>query len=309
MARSPLSSRGWLNIALVAIVLALGALAWWRPGQEADEPEARVTALEADEIEHLTIERPEDDNIELQRSDGAWRLVAPRELEADTSRVERVIDVVEATSHARYPVADLDLGDFGLHHPESALVVGDTKLIFGATDPIDKRRYVRVGGHVHLIADHHFRALDRGWTGFVNRDLLPSDATIASIALPDVTVRRAEDGGWSVARGSQDTSPEAARRLVSAWRDARAIDVEAASDDAGSDAPAVTVTLEEPERTLTFHITTREPRLKLTRPDLGLVYHFTRRSAGDLLELTTPQSGAPSSDSPPPGDPADAPAP
>lgn len=75
----------------VQVLLALG-LAYTGPDLSAEAGDAPFLAVEADAVDRITLEGPEDDRVVLAKTDGAWRLPETDDFPADGEKVARVLE-------------------------------------------------------------------------------------------------------------------------------------------------------------------------------------------------------------------------
>ncbi|ROR34274.1 uncharacterized protein DUF4340 [Inmirania thermothiophila] len=273
--------RWLLNLALLALVAVLAALAWWPQRRGAEPPAPPLAAVQRDAVRRIEIVRG-DDTLLVERDEGGrWWLAGTPRLPADGAKVESVLGLAATPSEQRYPVADLDLTQFGLDPPRVTLRLGEAELALGDAEPISGRRYIRVGDTLHLVSTGVFATLTAGRDAWISPQLVPEGAELEAVRLPDgVTVRRT-DGGWAREPQAEGVGEAALADFADGWRLARAF-------EAGMDAdppPAgevVTLVLEGlGERR--FVIVQREPELVLRRLDLPVRYRFTRFTAERLL--------------------------
>lgn len=276
-----------INLALLALVLVLGALALWGPAPEqagAPQENPPLTPMRADQVRHVAIERPGlDGPIRLTRGDDdRWTVTLPGRgapLPADTFKADRLAELAEARVYDRFP-AGTDLAAYGLDRPRATVTLNAVVLRFGATEPLRHRRYVLADGHVHLIDDRYFDAIANTPANWVDKALLPGAPALAAVRLPDLTVRRGEDG-WTV-EPAQSLSADALQAFVDAWRHARALTVklpEAAPEGKGT---VVLELADGGERV--FELVQREPRLQLWDPERRVLYEFAAYTSERLLD-------------------------
>jgi len=278
-----------VNLALLALVALLAAVAFFEP--TLDEPAAppTLTGLTAQDVASLRIARSDGSVVAFERRDGAWWMVEPIEILASDYRVQAVVALAEAHSHARYAVADVDLAAVGLEPPEVRVTYnGGEELAFGGQSPLDQRRYVRVGDVVHLVDGGSYYHLVGHHASFVDTTLLPPGARIAALHLPglDVTQR---DGRWQVSPRPDEFSVDRVNALLEHWRLTRALQVSGHATDHhhGMHGDTARVEFADGRAPITFLIEAREPELVLSRPELGLSYRLTAESAERLFSLPT----------------------
>lgn len=280
-----------LNLTLAALAAGLIAvLVLDRPPEDAAAP---ITGLERDAIDRVTIHYPDAKSIRLTRGDRGWRLKAPVSARAEASSVAQILRLAGFESRQAMPANEVKPADIGLEPPQQTVVVNDTRIELGAVQPIDNRRYARVGDTVHLIDEPNMRALDADYADLVARRLLPEDAEITGIELPGATLTPTDQGGWSVTPDSADRGADAAQTAVDAWKRTEALSVKSAeaAGDGEVSGRAVVTTAEHGE--LVFEVLQRQPQLLLRRPDLGVVFHVAGNQAAPLLDMTPPEPGQP----------------
>lgn len=271
--------RSLINVVLLLLVAGLATLAYLRPGTEApaDMP---LIGLDPAQVQSIRIDNARG-RIELVRSDGGWRLREP-DLRADAFQTGILLDLLQARSERRYPLAEIDPADIGLDPPRAALHYDNTEIRLGNTEPLQDLRYVQYGDQVHLIQDRVPNLLTASATDLVSRRLLPEDAELEQLVLPEFTLMRTGTGGWDISPARPGVSADELQQLVDAWRSARALWVR--EDSGGNTRNEVEVTLAGGER-IRFGIRRSESDFVLVRQDLGLEYHLGTQQAGGLLEL------------------------
>lgn len=276
-------SRTLLNLVLLAVVIGLGMLVFFEPGIEAPKENPKLTTLDPERVRTVRIERTTQDDIRVERNGKQWRLVEPVAARADRFRMSALLRITAAQAYASYPVGEVNLTALGLDAPEVKLFLDGTELDFGGTEPINGRRYVRLGQRVYLISDFAYYHLIGDQATFISPRLLPEGAKIDALRLPDLSLTWRE-GHWEVQPEPEGYSADQANRLVDAWRFATAISVERYKPD-GTGEPVAVVLGKE---VVDFRITAREPELEIARPDLGVKYRFPGERAGELLQLPEP---------------------
>jgi hypothetical protein len=283
---------------LLVIIAVLGALAFFEPGKKKPEsiPIARV---EENALTAVTLKN--QDTIQFEKKDGHWRLVAPFAAPANEIRVHQLIDIAKSSREAEYPIKTEDLAKFELDKPKATLVLGDTTLLFGGSDPINMRRYVRIGDTLYLVNDDFFHHLTAAATDYVDKKLLPEGAKVKEIAIPGLKASLGPDGKWT--REPPGEAKPDLNELATLWATARAIDVKRLEKPAQGD--KINIGLAEAP-SLEFTIVQREPDVILARSDLGLQYELTSETARQLLNLPKTE---PQANQPPPSDRSDRPKP
>ena len=296
--------RAWLNLVLAAAVAALAAVAWLRPGEEAPPPKPKLLAIDQDRVGRIVIERPGRDTLELVRREGHWWLARPFEAPAAEFRARSILGIADAESEARYEVGEGELAKYGLDPPKAVVRLGDAATVaVGATEPIDLRRYVRVGDEraVHLVRDTFYTDLAADAAELVSTRLIPPGWEPVEIAVPGLTVRRGGEGRWEPDEAHREASADALAAFVEAWRTRRALWVERLDEAARAalaKAPEIRIRLRRAgpkgaeaanaTRELRYRLVARDSDKGLVREDLGLVWRVAPAAAAELLELREP---------------------
>lgn len=281
--------RKHLNLLLGALVLGLALAAYF--GREKPEPPPPpLTTLNSSDVNRILVRHAGHADIRLEKRKNDWWLVAPVETRAEAVEVGALLDLVTRPSQRRYPVAEMDLVELGLGKPDWVIQLNDVRIEFGGVDPIEARRYVRLGETVHLIEDPPSAALDADYNDLIARRLLPADARITRIQLPGVTLSRSDKGGWTVTPRPADKGADAAQQLADAWSRAQAMWVTPLARPAAAQG---TVSITAGNETFRFDILDRKDQLVLARPGLGVQFTLPKTLDSDLFELKPPASEKP----------------
>lgn len=274
-----MKSRTLLNLVLLAVLAILGVIAYFEPGK-VEPPKTPLTQVDIGKLDTFTLRQGEQ-TLSFSRKNGHWWLTEPFAAPANEFRVQQLLEIAKANSDASYPLKTDELAKFALDKPIATLLLGETKLIFGGSDPIEMRRYVRIGDTLHLVRDDFSHHLTAGPTEYVDKKLLPEDARIGELVLPAVKAKLGEDGKWSF-DPPQEAGNSGIGELLHAWQSARAIDVK--RPDKAAAGEKIRIGLAQGEA-VEFVVVQREPELLLYRPDLGLQYEIVGESAKRLLSL------------------------
>lgn len=276
-----MNARTLLNVALLALVLAL---AWFtlRPMPDhADDSAVAVTDLPAANVQRIGIERHGHPAVLLERIDARWQLTAPLALPADEFRVQTLLGLLDARSHSGFRAAGNDLAQFGLEPPLALLRFDEATLAFGNTESLSARRYVLSADQVHLIDDRWFSQVFGAPEAWADPRPLPAHAKVVRIVLPDAEWRLHE-GRWQRAPAQPSLSADAGQILADAWQSARALQVRAHDPDLPWDGQVV-VRLADAAQDIVFELARITDALMLGRPDLRLQYRFLARQGNELL--------------------------
>lgn len=276
--------RTQLNLLLGIVAMGLVA-AVYLSQEKPEPPPPPLTTLADGDISHIVIRHAGHDDIRLEKRQDGWWLVGPVQTRAEAIEVAAILGLASRESQRRYAVAEMDLATMGLAEPAWSVQLNETRIEFGETDPIEARRYVRLGDTVHLIEDPPSAALDAEYHDLVAKRLLPEKATLSRIVLPGLSLNRNDRQGWQVTPPAADRGADAAQQLVNAWQQAQAMWVtplERGRTAQGS------VTIRAGNETFRFDILDREQQLVLARSDLGVQFTLSKTLDGDLFELKPP---------------------
>ena len=278
-----MTTRILVNVGFLLLVGVLTALVVWEPGKEAPHERERLTNLNLANIDRVRIERVGQAAVAAQRGDdGEWELTEPRGLPANGRRIDSLLKVAEAVTRSRFPVQG-NLEEFALSEPGVTLQLNDVILAFGDSTPIGEQRYVLKGDSIYLIGASYYYHLIGGIGTFISHKLLPEDAFLEAITLPELELLQRE-GRWSIMPEAADISADTIAELVNNWRHAQAMEVK----DWEAPTPAgetIRVRLAGEKSPVEFVIVSRGPQTVLVRPDWGLAYPMPDSAAGDLLSL------------------------
>lgn len=294
-----MGSRLRLNLVLAAIVIALVFVVLFEPGKESAPETPPLTAFKPETIRRAQIERSGRDTIVLEKQGEKWRITQPLNLPANEFRVTSVLRIAQASSFARFPAGGRDLKQYELDAPAVKLTLNDQVLEFGGVNPLDRRRYVRIGDTIHLTGDDVYFRLTGDATGFVSTALWPDvTAPIEEITAPGLSIRN--DGGkWIVTPPIEGLSADDTNKFIDEWKHAQALQVSAYKGLPG--AQTVTVRFGGGTPAITFDIVSGETGdLILGRKDLGVQYELAPETRKRLLTLKpAPPPAAESAPQPP----------
>ena len=279
-----MASRALLNLGLLLALALLVLLLVYEPGREPAGEPAPLTGLRATDITGVTLARAGREELRLYREGEDWYLDGDPPLLAEASQVRQLLRLVREPVQRQYAAADLDLARLGLG-AEAARILFDEalELRFGATDPLDNLRYVQRDDQVYLIRDFYQHLVAAQAGHWISRRLLPGDAAIQALELPDLALRRDEAGHWQPRPERPDLDSDVLVALVERWRQASALRVERA----GLREPGlwVRVGLEGRDPPVEFQVRQVGDEWRFLRADLGLEYRLDDHTARRLLQL------------------------
>jgi hypothetical protein len=288
--------RTYLNLALLVVAFGLGVAVFL--GQQQEEKGPPLTALKTADVTRVAIEHPGAPAIRLEKRDGGWFLAEPVQGEVDEFEINAVLALAEAERKETLDAAPL--AELELEPAKYVITLNDVAIAFGGVEPLQFRRYVKVGEVVGLIDDPPSAALDRDYADLVAKGLFPSGSEIERIELPKLALARA-DGKWAVQPADPKASADAMQQLADGWKNARSMWNERAPRVPQGDRVKVTL---KGGATREFIVAATDPQFKLHRPDLGVNLVLSKALAGDLLKLPEPPPPPPPEEAPPATPPA-----
>lgn len=280
-----MNTRLLLNLFLLIGVLALVAVVYFKPGIETPPSLPPLTTLDSGKIQRIDIVRGKN-TLTLERRDSGWWIVDDKPVAADELQIETLLGLAGAVPERSYAVGELDLAKLKLAPAETTLRLDNQEFQFGATDPLQGLRYVRIGDRVHMLMDRYQNILQGQRTQLASRKLLPADADIVALELPELKLTK-KDKAWTVEPANDKLSADAPLKLIDAWKNATALWVRSYQKATGS--KPVTVTLADGRR-LVFELRQAEGETLLARPDLGLQYQLPEETAQPLLALESEET-------------------
>lgn len=275
-----------INLVLAGVIIVLALVVMFEPGKQAVPDLPKITALKAEHVTHIAVERAGRDTLVFEKqADAAWRMTQPLALRANEFRVDALARAAQTGSHAQFPLAGRDLKQFELDAPIIKLTLNDQMIEFGSVNTLNNRRYVRVADTVHLIGDDVFFRLNGDAAGFISSALVPEHAQdLSAIKLPDRSLNRdASSAKWTVTPEVANLSPDEINTFLDEWRRAQALQVSAYSGTPSSE--TITLSFSGARPPLVYDVLRKTDGLILGNKAAGVQYQLTPEVAQRLLEL------------------------
>lgn len=182
-------SRGTSTAALLVVLIALGAYIWFiERKREPANPDAKAkvfAALQADQVEALTVTSSKGETTTLKKENGTWRITAPVQAEVDAVEVSAITSGLASLEEQRVVEEQAsDLAAFGLAPPRSAVeftTAGGAaqRLQLGEKTPTGGDMYARLGDgtRVFLVPAYLDSTFDRGTFDLRDKAALKLDRT------------------------------------------------------------------------------------------------------------------------------------
>ncbi|MBX3650402.1 MAG: DUF4340 domain-containing protein [Burkholderiales bacterium] len=268
--------KGWLpHLLLLAVAAVLGTWVWIAPPPE--EQSRPLAAGKSAGVQRVTLERPGQSLIELERHDARWLLTAPLRARADEFQVMRILALLETKPAAQFPATDLER--FDLQAPVARLTVDGEEYAFGGINAVTREQYVMRGDTVFAVALRHGAALPGDAMALVRRVLLHENEIPAAILLPQFSVRQTGER-WSLTPPADGAGADELQAFIDRWRQASAARAE--PHDGRKPLAEVRIELQD-GAPLVISVLQHEPNLVLWRHDNGLQYTFLAGAGQALL--------------------------
>ena len=280
-----MKTRWLLNLALLALVTALAAFAWWRSQEQARDPRAPLTSLKPADIDRVIIARAPRESIVLERTASGWRLVEPvKGGRANGFAVDNLLRLATAPIETTL-TAPIELARYGLAPPAASVRLNDVAIDIGQMHPLNAWHYVRVGEAVHLIGSRYYAQVVAPYNNYLDSRLIEEGRTLVALRLPGFRLQ-SENGSWRRVPEDKNLSSDRINDFVEEWRNARALQVERYSGRAVLERIELKFAASGGKtESLTLGVLAREPELVLYRADEGLEYHFPEETGKRLLML------------------------
>jgi len=282
-----MNTRTLLNVTLAGVAIMLGLVVFYKPGLAPPPAPASITQLSADSITSITsirVTRTERMPLTFVKTANDWQLENHGSLPASEFQLHALLGVLSARPGRSYPADALDLADAGLDPPQATLLLNDTLIYIGGTTPLDRLRYVQHDNTVYLLNDTYQHLVNADWTNFVDRRLVPGDADLTGLQLPDFTLTRDEAQQWQVSPQGRDGDTTGLDAFVQNWQAAAATYIRRLDEHATEGTPII-LTLADNRPAVKLYLAAREPELILTRPDQGIQYYLPGNMSTTLLGL------------------------
>lgn len=274
--------RAHLNLALLVVVVGLGAAVWFSQVKEEKGPP--LTALKPEEVTRIAVEHPGKPAIRLEKKNGAWQLAAPVRAATDKFEIGGILSLADLELKSKLDTT-VNKAELGLEPPQYSVTLNDTRIDLGGTEPIKYRRYVQVGAQLGLVDDPPSAALDADYSDLVSKAVVPEDAELSKIELPGLLLEKDAKGVWTSPQQGASTPAQVAQ-LAESWKKARAM-WNAAEPPEGSTGDPVKLTLAD-GRVIDLVVQSRDPQLVLSSKALGVRYTLSKALDEELFKIPAP---------------------
>ncbi len=166
-------NRKAVNLGLFGLVLLLALVAYFEPGIKQAAEKIPLTNLKPEEVDFIRISDNRGRDLVMERVQGRWQMRSPFKKPADEQRIRQLLNITTTRSFSRFALPEAQLAEFGLDPAPIHLQLNETRLEIGGNEPVQFRRYVRVGDQLHLISNGFHHHLMAQADDFVNKTETP----------------------------------------------------------------------------------------------------------------------------------------
>jgi len=277
-----MKKRNLIHILLSCAAILLFIVIWFLPNQDTEQTTRPLTTLDPLAVERIRITNNNGPSFEIVRMDGVWRMQTPYDIEANTPRIEILLDLVSTPSLEQLAAPSTELKQFGLDKPRATVEFNKTQLIVGGTHPYNYRRYIQNGDQLHLTKDafpHHLLALAED---FISHAIFLPDEQITSIKSDRWELKQDEQKKWSIDPPSATLNSDDLANLVEEWNHSWAKKVVQIPKDKAEQ--QIELSFSGKSLPIQLEIVKKKKELILIRRDRGVAY---RLPAASIFQIPT----------------------
>jgi len=286
MASNLLSKRMLFNFLLIVLIVIFTYIGNRYEVKTGYQSKNSISSLKPEEIHTVAIQTA-DNSFVLSREGSQWHFEKPFRWPANSITLERLISIVDNETESRLPAAEIDLATLGLQFPAAIMTVNNTRILFGATNNIGKRRYIMIGSTVYLLPDLHLHFINQGIGGLIDRRLLPRSIPFHTLKLAASSLSKNEAGEWHSDAGA-DTKVAHLNQLANNWQTLEAGNIKI-YDKSKTPRQKLVATLDNGNK-IDFYLMSIKPEIVIARPDIGVQYHYSEKHYYDLLSIVSQDS-------------------
>jgi len=268
-----------VNLLLLIGVIGLGAYAWQK-AQEPKEATHRLSTLGSAAVKKIEVAPRSGPGYTLEKRGETWFLAAPIEARADQSQVQRLLDLLSATSKEK--LAATELQRFDLDPPAVKVTMDGQTFAFGTINPLTREQYIASGDGIYLVSTYYASLVPSSSDRLLTHSLFNEGEKAVAFRFKAFAVEQ-KDGKWTVTpplAGEEQPSQDDLNRWVDEWRYASSLITQPWNGKPTPD--SVQVHLAD-GKSIVFSVLRREPELILARPDEKLQFQFSGEVARRLL--------------------------
>ncbi len=272
-------SRSWLNLIMFATAVVLAAFLYIKPSLQ-EETAYKISSLSVEPVQSIRIDR-QDTSIELSRSNNRWYMRKPVQGRVNEVNVERILEILSATSQHLLPLEELDR--YGLASPVIRLQVDQELFDFGNLAPITNEQYLATRQHVFLVSPRYAATLSALPTDLLSSRLFAEDEIPVEFALTHIHLKHEKLWQAGLQHHKHALSQGELNQWVQAWQLAHATYLTLDPGGPKTDGEEITIVLKD-GRKIRLIAWQDESELTLLRVDEGICYHFPGSMGKQLLD-------------------------
>jgi hypothetical protein len=286
--------RWLLNLVLLFVVIGLGIIIWYTPEKSKLSENPKLTSLNPVEVEHIRIERAQQEPIELNKFQGNWYIQNPIQLPAHGFRIQSFLQLLNTRAYRKLDSQQVKLAELKLEPAILTVHFDNLSITFGDQSPMgDHMRYIKIQSEVYLVPDNIYHFLNGDVIQLASLSPLGYSPKLHHIELPKLQLNLT-DGHWRLTRAPNEpveTGADSMNALVENWERVQALSVKRSHPETPAIGQAY-FTLEG-QAPLKFKILSTEPELILAREDKPIQYHISKHQVDKLLNLPPKQPETP----------------
>ena len=264
-----------LNLALLAVVIALALFAYYKPAKTA--PEHKLSTLKAAEATSIKVEIAGEPSIALARTGADWKITAPLTARADGTQVQRLLEILEASAKDHFPAQGL--ARYDLNEPAARLIINQQAFGFGGFNQMSREQYVLTQDGIYPLSLRYSSLLPKSVHQVISRQVFAADEAPVAFRLADFALTQ-NDGKWQLTPPAADLGADDLTRWVDEWRLASALAVLPLSNRTAM--TRVKVTLKS-DTDIFISVLQREPQFVIARSDQPYEYQLSAEAGKRLL--------------------------
>jgi len=273
---------GWVVNLLLAIGVVGLAVYAFHKNKEPKEPSFKLSQLSAAAANKIVVESRARGAYTLEKRGELWFLTEPMQARADQTQVQRILDLLSASSKEKLNATQLER--FELLTPSLKVTIDGQAFAFGTSNPLTQEQYVATTDGVYLLSAYFGSLAPTQADRMLTHRLLSEGETPVGFTFKGFNVTQ-KDGKWTLApppaREQDRPSQDDLNRWADDWRFASSL----ATQTWSGKPPAETVQVKLADgKTIAIAVVQKAPELILARPDEKLQFHFSGESGRRLMQ-------------------------
>jgi hypothetical protein len=272
---------GWIANLLLAIgVIGLAVYAFHK-NKQPKEPSFKLSQVSSAVANKIVVEPRTGVAYSLEKRGEVWFLTTPTQARADQTQVQRILDLLSASSKEKLAATQLER--FDLVNPTVKVTINDQSFAFGTTNPLTQEQYVATTDGVYLLSAYFGSLAPSRADRMLTHRLLSENETPVGFTFKNFSVIQ-KDGKWTLtpqpAEESERPSQDDLNRFADDWRFASSLATQPWTGKTARE--TVQVKLAD-GKVVTIDIVQKEPELILSRSDEKLQFQFSAETGKRLL--------------------------